>query len=100
MLDNKNTSIIISIIGCVIAIGALMVKFGGDKARNEITHTKQEELTKTLNEINENGIWVKTTLVDHLKDDDKKEQKFIEDQKELKQMIIEQNRELIKALNK
>lgn len=83
----------------MVIVGAIL-KFGGDQATNNITHEIQEQMAKDVSTIKENTDWTKTTLIDHMNEDDKRERARVEAEKDLKQTIIDQNKVLIEALKK
>ncbi|MCC7514528.1 MAG: hypothetical protein IT212_07530 [Bacteroidia bacterium] len=95
-----NISVIVAIIGSTIAVGTLIYNFGGSQKESEITSTNQTEMDKTLKSINENVIWTKTTLINHIAEDDKREKVAMEKDEELKDIIIDQNAKILKALEK
>jgi hypothetical protein len=97
--EKKNfLSNIAVVVGLVISIGTVVYNFSGLQTKNNITYTKYEELDKSIKDLNESEVWTKTTLINHLKEADERNARTIRENQELRQMIIQQNNELIKAL--
>jgi hypothetical protein len=94
--QKSNISVIVALTGSIIGIGTLLVKFGGDKALNENTRLEQVELKTDIKAIRSTTDWTKTTLINHISEDDKRE---ILD-RNLREEIIKQNNAIIQALGK
>lgn len=88
----------LAIIGSVIGVGTLIYNYSGEQTKNDINYSKTEQMSKDVSDIKDVTNWTKTTLLDHMKEDDKRDaDKTLKDQ-DLKQTIIDQNKELIKVL--
>lgn len=98
--QKSNIGAVVAIIGSVIGVGTLIYNYSGKQTKSDITYIKQEEMAKNVSEIKDVTNWTKTTLLDHMKEDDKREFDKIQKDQELKQTIIDQNKELIKVLEK
>jgi len=93
-----NTPVFIAVIGSIITIGTILFNIGKNNEKTDIAYGKYEEVAKTLKEINENSIELKTILTYHIKDSEDKQKENEEKLKELKDMIINQNKEQLKLM--
>lgn len=97
--ETKSTiGLVISAILCTMAISTLLVKCGSTEEKGKIVYDKYEQLSETSINTNNKVTWIQTTLVDHIDKDNEREQRHIEDTKDLKQTMIDQNKLIIKAL--
>jgi hypothetical protein len=96
--QKSSLSLILAGTGAIIAIVTVIYNFGKNETKNELVYNNYKEMSIKLEAISQNGIWLKTTLINHMKEDDKREAYSEKKDMELKTTIIEQNKELIKAL--
>lgn len=94
----------ISLILGICAVLGIAIAYGVDKAKNQISYDEYKSISDRLVEMRESQVWIKTTLQNHIEEENewrkgmKAEMPALKS--DIKEIMIQQNRELLQEIKK
>jgi len=94
----------ISLILGVCAVLGIAIAYGVDKAKNQISYDEYKNISDKLIEMRESQVYIKTTLQNHIEDENewrkgmKAEMPALKS--DIKEIMIQQNKELLQEIKK
>lgn len=94
----------IALILGICAVLGIAIAYGVDKAKNQISYDEYKSISDRLVEMRESQVWIKTTLQNHIEEENewrkgmKAEMPALKS--DIKEIMIQQNKELIQEIKK